>query len=349
MTVRGAISPDGLGITLSHEHLIVDGTCWFAKPTEASKTYLVDAPITIEILGELRRNPSISKENLRLCDVNTAIAELMKFKMMGGKSIVDLTLPGIGRDPVALRGISEVTGVNIICGTGWYVDASHPAYVKTKSIDELTAIMVQELTECINGTEIKAGVMGELGCSVPLTQNEKKVLQAAGRAQAETGASITIHPGQFDTKKKQLNKKANEYIDLIQKEGANLKKVYMSHMSTVCSDLEYQKMIIDKYGVTLSWDTFGQENYMDDLWIGMPRCVSDMERVTALMKLLNSGYEKNFMLSHDICRKHCLTKYGGYGYAHILEHIVPMLKSAGATNKQIKTMLVDNPKRILSY
>jgi phosphotriesterase-related protein len=108
--------------------------------------------------------------------------------MMGGKSLVDMTTPEIGRDPMALRGIAIATGLNIICGTGWYLEDSYPDQVKKDNVDELSEIMIRELTEGIEETGIRAGVIGELGTGLELTENEKKVMRAAARAQARTRA-----------------------------------------------------------------------------------------------------------------------------------------------------------------
>ena len=87
--------------------------------------------------------------------------------------------------------------------------------------------------------------------------------------------------------------------------------------------------------------------YHDNLFLGC-RNRTDPERVDAVVELCKQGYEKQITLGHDICFKTCLKKYGGNGYSHVLEHIVPMLRARGVSGKQIRTMLVDNPKRLLS-
>lgn len=344
MTVNGTLSPDELGVTLSHEHVLVNLSCWHTPPLLASKMRLIDAPVTIDILGDLKRDPFVCKDNLVLCNIDEAVEELMRFRMMGGRSLVEVTTPGIGRDPVALRAISIVTGLNIICGTGWYVESTYPAYVKENSVEELSDVMVRELNEGIEGTGIRAGVIGEIGVGLEFTENEKKNMRAAGRAQARTGAPLTIHTWHPLASVK----KANEYLDLVVREGADPAKVYLSHMDQTCLDLEYHKSIIEKYGVVLNYDSIGSESRTETLYPGGGER-SDKERIAALVELLKSGYEKNLMLSHDICQKILYRKYGGYGYAHILENIVPDLKYQGVTEKQINTMLVDNPKRILAW
>ena len=114
-------------------------------------------------------------------------------------------------------------------------------------------------------------------------------------------------------------------------------------------DLFYSRRIGDKpvYYDSI-YDEIGEEMYMDSTYPGAGP-VSDRQRVSALVELLKQGYEKQIVLSQDVSFKIDYVKYGGYGYAHILEHIIPELKFRGVTEKQIKTMIIENPKRIFSY
>ncbi len=356
VTVRGHIPADKLGITLPHEHLLIDGTCSWREPATLKRRSLIDAPVALEILGEIRRDIFFNKDNLKITDVDESLIELMKFKAMGGKSIVDLSVPGIGRDHVALRKISERSGVNVICGTGWYLQCSHPAYVKKKNIDEITEIMVNELEIGIDDSGVRAGVIGEIGCDNPATEDEKKVFESACRAQEMTGAPLTIHqPGirGLDSTGKFKKSRTRENLEFMRSNGVDLEKVYMSHMDGLLLDLsispvEYYSSIIDEYGIAISFDAFGFEAYNDSLYVGAGG-LSDRERLLALVGLLEVGYDRNIMISQDVCTKIQLRKYGGYGYAHIMEHVVPCLKTMGVKQKQIDTMIIENPKRILSY
>ena len=354
-SVTGSISPSDLGITLPHEHVLCDLTCLFKESlakrgVPASKVPLIEAPVRMNNLGELRRDLALAylqKDNLRLCEIHDAIEEIMKFRMAGGRSIVDVTVRGLARDPAGLKAVSVATGVNIVCSTGWYRELAHPSSLGRMSVNELADIMIRDLTEGIDGTETRAGVIGELGTSLPLTEGERRVLEAAGKAQSETGAALTIHVEDVDLKQGLL-KKAGEYIDLVLKGGANSSKIYLSHMDCCFLNIDYQRSIVDKYGVTIDYDTFGQEAYIDSA-ISNVRQPSDGDRIAGLVELLKSGYEKHLMISNDVCTKVQYKKYGGYGYAHIIEHIAPALRLEGISNKQIDAMLIDNPKRILAW
>ena len=346
-TVHGSIEPDELGITLAHEHMLGDFTNWWNPPKEASKIPLIDAKITINNISELRRTPGSMKDNYIIVDVDLAIEELKPFKRLGGGSLVDLTLPGAGRDVLSLRRISEDTGVNIIAGTGWYVETTHPPIVRQKSVEELAEVMKQEITEGIEDTGIKAGIIGEIGCSYPLCSNEKKVLQAAARTQKETGASISIHNPAKDWREGQT------YLDIIEKEGGTLERVTMLHMDHYNRDempllglkVDYHKEILNR-GVTIAYDAFGRYQKFRKDGVSSP---TDRERIAAIVELCKHGYDKQIVISQDVYLKLHLTRYGGQGYAYILRYIVPALKYAGVTDEQIRNMLVENPKRLLSF
>jgi len=345
-TVWGPISCEDMGITLMHEHILVDLSCLAREPADVAKKQLFHKPVTMEVLGTLTRDPTRCSDNLRLIDPMLSIHELAAFKDLGGQTIVDLTLPGMGRDPSAQRNISAATGIHIIAATGWYLAPSFPDFIKEKSIDELCDIMVRELTVGIDDTGVMAGVIGECGCSmIPYHPLEKKVLQAAARAQAKTGVPYTIHPALIDVKNRIGSVKMAEiYLDLIEQEGADLTKFYLSHADRTCTDLEYHRRLLGR-GITLSYDCLGKGNFFDDTLIGAGGR-SDGERVRALVELCKEGYDTQIVLSQDICCKTNLKKYGGMGYAHILEHIVPMLNAEGVSDEKIRNMLVNNAKRL---
>jgi phosphotriesterase-related protein len=301
-------------------------------------------PITMEILGDIRRDIFINKDNMVLGDIDLAIQEVMEFKRLGGSTLVEVTPPGIGRDPVGLRKVSEATGLNIVCCTGWYVAFSHPPMIKDLGIDDLCNIMIKELTEGIDGTGIRAGFIGELAMSgtpdKPFEKDEEKVLRAAAKASAKTGIPTTVHPN-F------LGKHVDTYIDVLLSEGARKDKIFISHIEMYPDDMDYQKAILDR-GVSISYDQFGFECYMDSMapGAGLP---SDRERVKNLVSLIQAGYEKQLLISNECCFKVLYKRYGGYGYGHILEHIVPELRYKGVTEEQIRTILIDNPKRLFAH
>jgi len=349
-TVRGPINSDELGITLMHEHVFCDIRKYFTRPREIAKMALADAPVSIEILGTLRRDPMICKDNLVLLDEDVQVQELKWLRQYGGRSIVDLSNIGLRRDPTALRRVSAKTGLNIVASTGFYVQLYHPPYVKKKSVEELKDIIVREINEGIDRTGVKAGAIGECGCSspVPYHPDEKKTIMAAARAQRETGAPLTIHPSLIDVERKLNSVTVGEvYIDLVEKEGADLRKFYLSHADRTCWNLDYHRRLLSR-GVSLSYDCFGKFYYFDSAFVGAGG-MNDVFRINALVQLCREGYDKQLLMSHDICMKTDLRRYGGFGYSHVLEHVVPQLRAEGVKRKEIRQMLVDNPKRLLAF
>ena len=189
-TVLGPVEPQELGPTTTHEHLLIDFTCMFNEPVEASDRFRAHQPVTMENLGWVRYDPFRNKDNLELLDEDTAVSEALLYKGAGGMTVVDVTTIGIGRDPEALARIARLTGLNIVMGAGYYVDAVHPDDMGDRTDQDLSDEMVADLTEGVGDSAVKAGIIGELGCSWPLTENERKVLIAGARAQQATGAAI---------------------------------------------------------------------------------------------------------------------------------------------------------------
>ncbi len=198
VTVAGEKPVETLGVTMVHVHLLYTvSTSWVgvtkggaAAATlpvlPASDQALAEKPITIDILGELRRHIYANKKMLSFTDVDETISELMFYKMAGGSTVVECSLPGIGRDPIGMRKIALATGVNVICSTGWYTAISHPAFVAQHSVSELQEQMVRELTRGIDDTGIRAGfikvALSSGSPDAPFTGDEEKVLRAAARS-----------------------------------------------------------------------------------------------------------------------------------------------------------------------
>jgi len=174
-TVLGPIDPDELGVTMTHEHLLVSTVGVYKEPTEASLRAKWEAPFSIEILGWLLHGRGINKDNSKLDHIPTVVAEVNLYKEFGGTALVDATSLGLGRDPVGLTRISRATGVNIIMGGSFYVGVTHPADMDERSEESLTEQIAGDVLNGVGNTGIRSGVMGEVGCTWPLRPNERKV------------------------------------------------------------------------------------------------------------------------------------------------------------------------------
>ena len=341
ITVSGIVDESDLGVITPHEHVFIDIRNQFSEFSEATKRALSEQEVSINNLDILSRNPYALKDNLVLNDIKTAEEELLYFKKAGGRTVVDATSIGIGRDPEALRDIAEKLGLNIIAGSGYYTQDTHPKDMNQRKVEEIAREIINDIREGISGTDIKAGVIGEIGTSEEIHPNEKKVLIASAKAQSETGVAIITHTYPW-------GKKGLEAINILENNGANINKVSINHID-VEIDIEYCKKIMDS-GAYIEFDDFGKEYFIDKRYRGFAGGVfaRDIERVDTIKKLIELGYIDKILLSCDICLKTLLHKYGGWGYDHILKNIIPMLKEKNITDDQISKLIKDNPKEFIS-
>jgi phosphotriesterase-related protein len=339
-TVLGLINPNCSGVTIMHEHLLMDATPgWWQEPILNKDKAISMVPVTMDKLGYLRHNPLGIKDNLILDDPKIAQEELLLFQKVGGGTLVELSIIGLGPDHRIdqLIKISQKSEVKIVSGTGFYLDNTIPDEYRDWSIDQLKEHMVKELTIGIGESGACAGIIGEVGTSAIITPFEEKSLIASAHAQQETGASITVHVAPDGSEGLKI-------LQILKKAGANLNRVILDHMDERL-DHDYHRAIADT-GAVLEFDTFGAEWYYSTVDIAEPR---DLDRINSLIQLIDKGYINQITLSHDVWLKQCWVHYGGLGYAHLLEHVVPMLKKRGISNDQIYQLVVENPKRLLAF
>ncbi len=333
-SVTKDLSREDLGTVTSHEHVLLDLTAFYqALPVEG-----IEDPATQKVemwnLGILSRDCYAFKDNLLLDSEEVAIKELNFFKKAGGNTVVDASLPGIGRNPEALVRISEATGLNIIMGTGFYVGETHPKEFDSMTDEEIAELMVKELEEGVNG--IPAGYIGEIGISEIFDDKERRVLRAAAIASNKTGAAINVHINPWTTN-------GIEAADILLNAGVPAEKICISHIDVENRE-EYIYALLKK-GVYVEFDNFGKEYYIkrEVRNSGYGLFVHDTDRVTLLKKMIDDGYLKQILLSCDVCLKNLLHTYGGWGYDHVLTNIVPMMEDEGITQEQIDTLLIENP------
>jgi phosphotriesterase-related protein len=339
-TVLGPIAAEAMGIALPHEHLLIDFKVMFAEPAAASDKGRAWEPVGLANLGWVRQHFNANLDNLRLTDEQVAIDEIRLFQRAGGATVIDATPKTLARDPLALARIARVTGLNVVMGSGYYVAASHPSDMDGQSLDDLAREMIADVTVGVGDTGIRAGLLGEIGTTYPLSENERKVLRAAIIAQRETGAALMIHPGRHPAMPMEL-------ADLVQREGGDVARTIMCHIDRTIADA---RAVIDlaRSGVWLEYDLFGLENsyYPYNPSFDMPNDGGRMAHVLALMEV---GYGDRLLLSHDIAYKTSLVKYGGYGYHHLLVNVMPRLRGKGVDEAGVRRLLVENPRRAFAF
>jgi len=187
---------------------------------------------------------------------------------------------------------------------------------------------------------VRAGLIGEIGNTWPWTENEKKVVRAAVEAQRQTGAPLMIHPGRDQTAPMQI-------VELIRKQGGDLRRTVMCHIERTIAD-ERHLFDLAATGIWLEYDLFGLENsyYPYNPDFDMP---NDGGRMTQILTLIARGHQDQVLMSHDIAYKSSLTKYGGYGYHHLLVNVVPRLRRKGVDDAGMRRLLVENPARAFVF
>lgn len=338
MTVTGPVAPGDLGLTLMHEHLYFELPNW-QIPAPPGKEWLATAPVRPDTFAEVYRDPMVSLDNLVFTDEAVSAQELRWLKEAGGGTLVEVSLASIGRNPAAYRRLSEATGVNVVCGCGWYVQSTHTPDIATMSEEQLATILISEIRDGIGDTGVRPGIIGELGISDGIHPDEAKVLRAGAIAQQETGLAITIHcPIPFE-------QRGPEIVGILAAAGADPTRVILGHQSHTAHDLDYQKACADT-GATIQFDRFGAE-FLYESWGGY-REPRDQDVVKTIAALAAAGYADRITLSHDACYRVQLRSFGGAGYSHVPNHVVPWLEQAGVSATDVWRMTHDNPARLLT-
>ena len=339
-TVQGLIDPSEVGVTLTHEHLLIDFACVLQELPGASNQKRMHEPVSIDNLWWVRHYWNSSIDNLKLIDEDVAVDEASEFFIAGGSTVVDVTSVGIGRDAAALRRISRATGLNVVMGGGHYVYLTHGDDIQNASVDELTEIIIRDVQEGVDDTGIKTGIIGEIGNSWPWEETEQKTLEAAVMAQRATGAPLLIHPGRDNLAPIQL-------LEAVDRWGGDVSHTVMGHIERTIFDYG----VLDEVaamGSYMNYDLWGHESTFYPM---NPETymASDQHRIEQVEHLIGNGHVDQILLAHDVCSKHRLKKFGGHGWDHIVARVVPRMLARGTTNEQIEAMLVANPTRMLTF
>lgn len=315
-SVCGPVAADALGKTHVHEHLVHS---------------LFDSV-----------EPRTSEQN-RIW-IERTVDLLREFRAAGGSTIVDLTNIGMGRDPLSLRTVSERSNVTIVCATGFYHGEWIPAWVHETPVEELADLFVRDITDGIDGTGIRAGVMGELGTSLnEIWPVEEKVLRAAARAQRRTGVAIMTH-SDYGTM-------ALDQLGILDSEGADLSRVAIGH----CDVYMPVDTVIEvaRRGAWVAFDTIGKDHWEDRGGVRYER--PDRDRLEVILKLVEAGLGDRALLASDIVpppvdgpRRKDPPHYGTPGYGYLLGEFVPQLRAAGVPHEVLEKMTVENPARLLA-
>ena len=296
-SVKGPIAIEQLGVVMPHEHTFID------------------------LLREYRANGLIN-------DLELVRDELIRFREAGGSTLVDLTTRGLHPEPELNRRVSAESGINVIMGTGFYRSPYlDEEWFAIRSVDEVAEILVRDIREGIDGTDVRAGIIGEIGCDREFTTAEEKSFRAAARAHAETGLTITTHAARWPVGLAQL--------DLLGSEGVPAGRVIIGHADMV-PDRAYHRALAER-GAWVEFDTISGSN---EYYL--------VRTVRAIHALVDAGFAERILLSQDVCLDTDLEALGGPGYGYILHSFTARLEASGLSAEMVRAFVTLNPARALS-
>jgi phosphotriesterase-related protein len=310
MTVLGPIPSEKMGVTLMHEHFTFAYPGWYGDESVAPYD-----------------RKAIEKKCLKF---------LNDMKAVGVKTVVDPSMNDTGgRDPILMKSLAKKTGMNIIASTGIYVErlGGSGYYKFNKRVgrnieDDFYELFMKEITVGIHGTGVKAGIIKVASDDPNMTEYEEAVFRAAVRAHKATGLPITTHTEGGTVGPKQQ--------ELLLKLGANPKKIIIGHQNNSV-DIKYHLSQLEKPGFYIGFDRTGLRN--------VPKAEDN------IIELVKMGYANRLTMSHDaigvwLGRPFDTKSFPATWYpTYIHKTVIPKMKAAGITDEQIKTILVDNPRR----
>ncbi|HET9877680.1 MAG TPA: phosphotriesterase-related protein [Candidatus Limnocylindria bacterium] len=314
-TYRGTVSSADLGVTLIHEHIFVRNP-------------------------ELERNLPDGEWSASEC-AEAAVRGLAELYDLGVRTVVDLTVPGLGRDVALVAAVAERVPVNLVAATGWYTPDVLPTFFQfhgpgrpIDGPDKLVELFVRDITTGIAGTRVRAGMLKVMTDVAGITPDVARVMSAAAVAQQETGVPITTHS--HPASRNGLLQQA-----FLTERGVAAGRLVIGH-SGDSEDLEYLRELMDN-GSTIGMDRFGMEHVL-----------SDERRVRTVAALVELGYADRMVLSHDAAFYSHVTPPSWRARSAprwrmdtISRRIMPMLRGAGVGPDAIEQMLVRNPRRLL--
>jgi len=312
-TVLGLIEPEKIGFTQSHEHIVIDE----GQSAKVDPALCIDDPVK-------------------------SAWELSAFRISGGSSIVDAQPGGCGRNVEKLLSVSKESGVNIIASTGFHKMKFYPEdhWIRTITEEKASELFTHELLRGMyDGTDFeflpwergaKAGIIKTAFDVTELGEPCGRLFRAAAEAQKVSGAPFMVH---IERGSDPVHLK-----DFLKKQGVPPEKTYFCHLDRACDSYDVMKQILDS-GITLEFDTIGRPKYHDD-----------MQEIKIIRQILSYGYEDQLLISLDTTRKRLRTyDEGAIGLTYILHRFIPMMLESGISEKQIKKMTVENPRRILQW
>jgi phosphotriesterase-related protein len=315
-----------------HEHLLFD----LVRPAERDQ--VDDPPITMENRWQVDYRSNENRRNARQTDPVIAAGELAAFARDGGSLLVDQSTFGLARDAAGLLAASTAANVHVVAAAGTYTADYMDERTQALSASELATRFIAEVKAGLDGGAVRAGLIGEIGCSYPLRPVERRALVAAAKASRVTGAAISVHPGRHP-------EAPFEIAAILAAAGADLSRVVICHMDRTYPRGERVADLV-ALGVCVEWDFFGIEQ--SHYWFGDVELPTDLERLRLIRQLFKAGFGERVLASHDVCSCTRMTHLGGHGYGHLMRNGPELMRRVGFSAGQIDQLLRANPLRVLA-
>ena len=314
-TFRGPVSSSALGTTLIHEHVFV-----------GHPELDLDLP-----------HPEWCED----VAIETAVAGLERLWDLGVRTVVDLTVLGLGRDVARVNLVAERTRMHLLASTGYYTADTLPAYFHTHGPgrlvggpDPLVELFVRDIELGIAGTGVRAAMLKVVTDHQGLTPDVQRVMDAAAAAHRRTGVPITTHTHA-------PSRNGRDQLAFLTERGVSADRIVVGHCGD-SEDLDYLRELMDA-GATIGMDRFGMEHVL-----------SDAARIATVLTLLREGYADRMVLSQDAAFFSRVTPPSWrathaphWTMENLSRRIVPALLDGGADHEQVHQLMVLNPARIL--
>lgn len=330
-TVLGDIPSSIIGPMMIHEHILFD-----IVPPGLQRG--ADAKISLENRWQIDYRSNECPANAHQQSAAVAVDELRSFALDGGTLVVDQSVAGLARDPMGLAAVSRASGVHVVAAAGVYTAPYLDDEICALDVAGLADRFTDEVASGLDGSDIRAGIIGEIGCSWPIEPVERRALEAAAVAQTRTGATVSVHPGRHD-------EACAEILDILEAEGADLSRVILCHMDRTHADGDGIQPLLDR-GANVEWDFFGIEQ--SHYWMGEVELPNDLARLRLIRRFADRGHGSQLLMSHDICTKTRMRRWGGHGYGHILRNVRTLMARLGFPERLVTALVRDNPIRLLT-
>jgi phosphotriesterase-related protein len=315
-TFRGAVAAARLGPTLTHEHIFVG-----------------HPELDLNFPHPEWHEPTM---------IDRAVDGLERLWDLGIRTVVDLTVLGLGRDVRRVAAVAARTQLNLIASTGYYTPDVLPPYfhyhgpgLLVDGPDPLVEFFVRDIEEGVAGTAVRAAVVKVATDRAGLTPDVQRVLTAAAVTHQQTGVPVTTHTHA-------ASQNGREQLAFLRRHGADPERIVIGHCGD-SDDLDYLRELMDA-GCIIGMDRFGMEHVL-----------TDDRRIATVEQLLRLGYADRMVLSHDaaffsrITPPYWRAEHAPHWHMeNISRRVIPRLLDAGVSQDDIDRMLIGNPARLLA-